>query len=173
MLIFAEALGAIAVVINFISYRQNDINHYRLISAIALAFLCVHFYLLDAMAAFVVLLLSSIRNLLAMRWQNMWMVHVFLLLNFGFWGYELFWLQNPWYVSIAYGSSVIFIVGTILIQNATLMRKWFVLAEAMGLLYCLLVGSIFGTVFNTLNLISILHKLYLELRYKAEQGGTK
>lgn len=173
MLIFAEALGAVAVVVNFISYRQNDINRYRLISAVALGFLCVHFYLLGAMAAAVVLFLSSFRNLLAMRWQNMWMVHGFLLVNFAFWAYELFWLSNPWYVSVAYGSSVIFIVGSILIQQATLMRKWFVLAELMGLIYCLLVGSIFGTVFNTLNLVSILYKLTQEKNSRIHSKGNQ
>ncbi|MEC9480229.1 MAG: YgjV family protein, partial [Pseudomonadota bacterium] len=38
-------------------------------------------------------------------------------------------------------------------------RKVFLVAETLGLLYAISVGSIFGTVFNVSNLISILSKL--------------
>ena len=50
-IIIAEAFGAIAVVFNFIGYRQQDINRYRLISAIALAAVSTHFFMLEALAA--------------------------------------------------------------------------------------------------------------------------
>ena len=39
--IVAEAFGAVAVVLNFIGYRQNNVDRYLLISAFALASLSV------------------------------------------------------------------------------------------------------------------------------------
>ncbi|WDT85516.1 YgjV family protein [Alteromonas sp. 009811495] len=51
MLIVAEAFGALAVILNFIGYRQNNVDRYLLISAFALAALSAHFFMLDAMAA--------------------------------------------------------------------------------------------------------------------------
>jgi len=130
----------------------------------ALALLSVHFYLLDAMAASVVLGLSCIRNLMALRWQNIPLVILFVTLNLGFFCYEWFWLNNGWQILIAYSSALIFIVGTILIRDTRIIRKWFLLAETMGLCYALLVGSIFGSVFNLANIISILFKQFRERR---------
>jgi len=51
MNIVAEGFGAIAVVLNFIGYRQTNVDKYLLISAFALSALSVHFFMLDAMAA--------------------------------------------------------------------------------------------------------------------------
>ncbi|MFT5277831.1 MAG: hypothetical protein ACI8VI_001471, partial [Granulosicoccus sp.] len=42
MPIVAEAFGAIAVIFNFIGYRQNDINRYRILSANALFNVIIH-----------------------------------------------------------------------------------------------------------------------------------
>ena len=67
MPIIAESFGALAVLLNFIGYRQNKINHYRFISALALMSVSTHFFLLGAMAAGIGCLLASIRNLIAMH----------------------------------------------------------------------------------------------------------
>lgn len=166
MSVIAETVAAIGVIINVISYFQNDINRFRLISAIALAFLSVHFYLIDAMAAAVVLGLSCVRNLLAMRWQNMLMVMFFVTVSIAFFLYEWFWLNNGWHILIVYLSSLIFIVGVILIQDTQVIRRWFILAEFMGLCYAVIVGSIFGGVFNFANIVSILVKQFQERRLK-------
>ncbi len=67
MLPVAEIFGAIAVVFNFIGYRQSDINRYRFISAIALLSVSIHFFLLGAMAAGVGCMLACIRNIVATK----------------------------------------------------------------------------------------------------------
>ncbi len=41
-----------------------------------------------------------------------------------------------------------------------MIRQWFILAEILGLTYSIMVGSIFGTIFNITNLLSIFYTLY-------------
>ena len=158
----AEFFGALAVVVNFIGYRQNDVNRYRLISALALTCLSAHFFLLGAMAAGVGCLLASIRNIVAMRYRSQYIVYLFVALNLGFFIYEYFWLNHSALIIVAYSSSLIFTVGSIVLQDANLIRRWFVFAELLGLIYAISVGSVFGTVFNLLNLFSIGLKLWRE-----------
>lgn len=187
----AEAMGVIAVIINVISYRQHDMNRYRLVSAIALSFLALHFFLLDAISGAIVLLISVIRNIMAMRWQTVSLAILFAGLTIGFglleWFYvpmlqtwfsalattvgapEWQYVAQPWTMLFAYLSAVIFAVGTILIRNTTQLRKCFLLAESLGLVYALSVGSVLGTVFNVFNLISIVFTLYQDSRNNLAQ----
>jgi hypothetical protein len=188
----AEIMGVIAVIINVISYRQHDMNRYRLVSAVALSFLAFHFFLLDAISGAIVLLISVIRNLMAMRWQTLWLAILFagITILFGLlewffvaelqsvfaalassvgaseWGYQ----AQPWTMVFAYVSALIFAVGTILIKDTTQLRKCFVAAEGLGLIYALSVGSILGTVFNVFNLVSILFTLYQDSRNSCQQS---
>ena len=155
---FAEAMGVVAVIINVISYRQHDMNRYRLISAIALSFLALHFFVLDAISGAIVLVISVIRNLMAMRWQTISLAIVFAVLTAGFgileWFYvpllqgwfnqlatvvgapEWQYVAQPWTMVFAYASAVIFAVGTILIATpnflATCMRDSLVYALPWG-----------------------------------------
>ena len=180
---FAEAMGVVAVIINVISYRQHDMNRYRLISAIALSFLALHFFLLDAISGAIVLVISVIRNLMAMRWQTISLAIVFAVLTIGFGilegvmpllrhlislatvvGAPEAIVAQPWTMVFAYASAVIFAVGTILIRNTTILRKCFLVAEGLGLVYALSVGSVLGTVFNVFNLVSIVVTLYQDSR---------
>jgi uncharacterized membrane protein len=46
------------------------------------------------------------------------------------------------------------------VRNDRRIRQWFILAEVLGLIYAIMVGSIFGTVFNITNLLSIFYTLY-------------
>ncbi len=156
---FAEVFGALAVILNFIGYRQNDVNKYRLWSALALACVSAHFFLLDAMAAGIGCGLACARNLIAMRTQHLWVVILFVGLNLAFFAYEWWWLDHGPIIIVAYASSIIFTVGSVIIQDAVVIRRWFVLAEALGLIYSISVGSIFGSIFNISNLCSILIKM--------------
>lgn len=167
MLWIAEAFGALAVVLNFIGYRQNDVNQYRLYSAIALASVSTHFFMLGAMAAGIGCLLACIRNIVAMRYRSKEILYLFMATNIAFFCYEWFGLDHPWYILFSYVSSLIFTVGSIVLQNAMRIRQWFILAESLGLVYALIVGSIFGSVFNVSNLVSIAIKLYQEKQGKA------
>ena len=164
MQLAAEALGAVAVIFNFIGYRQNDINRYRFISALALAFVSAHFFMIDAMAAGIGCMLAAIRNIVAMRYRHVGILYLFVGLNVAFLLIELFILKNGIMILVAYASSLIFTVGTIVLQDANLIRRWFILAEVLGLIYALFVGSIFGSVFNISNLFSIGLKLWQERR---------
>ena len=164
MLPVAEVFGAIAVVFNFIGYRQSDINRYRFISAIALLSVSIHFFLLGAMAAGVGCMLACIRNLVATRYRGLPVLITFVAANLGFFFYELFWLNHSWTIVIAYASSLIFTVGSISLTSATRIRQWFILAEILGLIYAIMVGSIFGTVFNITNLLSIFYTLFQDAK---------
>ncbi|WP_051275601.1 YgjV family protein [Aestuariibacter salexigens] len=155
----AEAFGALAVVLNFIGYRQNDVNRYRFISALALASVSTHFFLLGAMAAGIGCLLASVRNIIAMRYRSYGVLWFFVAANLAFLAYEWFALQHGWLILVAYASSLIFTVGSIVLQDATRIRQWFIVAEVLGLIYAVMVGSIFGSVFNISNLASIVIKL--------------
>ncbi|MBT0585886.1 YgjV family protein [Alteromonas oceanisediminis] len=174
MVLVAEALGAAAVIFNFIGYRQNNVNRYLVISAAALACLSVHFFMLGAMAAGIGTALASIRNVIATRYRHRSILYLFVGLNIAFFCYEYFWLDHGAMIMVAYASSLVFTVGSIVLQDANLIRRWFILAEVLGLIYAISVGSIFGSIFNISNLISIGSKLWQEhrlqlLREKADR----
>lgn len=170
----AESFGALAVVLNFIGYRQQDINRYRLISALALASVSTHFFLLgNAEAAGIGCALASIRNIIAMRFRGNLVLGIFVLLNFIFFFYEWFYLGSMWIIFIAYTSSLIFTVGSIVLQSAIKIRQWFVFAELLGLVYAILVGSVFGTIFNLTNLCSIFYTLLRDIKRKTKTQTQK
>lgn len=159
----AEAFGALAVVFNVIGYRQQDVNRYRLISAIALALVSTHFFLLgNAEAAGIGCALASIRNIIAMKYRGSLVLSFFVLANVAFFFYEWFYLDSAWIILFAYSSSLIFTAGSIVLTSTLRIRQWFLLAETLGLIFAVLVGSIFGTVFNIANLCSILFTLYTD-----------
>jgi hypothetical protein len=166
-------LGALALIANFIGYRQDTVNRYRLVSAVALAFLSWHFFLLGAMAAGISLALGAIRNIIAMKYRQRWILYGFVALNVFFCLFEWFWLGNSALLFISYASALIFTVGSIALESASAIRRWFVLAEGLGLLYAILVGSIFGVLFNISNLTSIFIKLYSEKRNKSIESARK
>ncbi len=160
----AEMFGAVAVIFNFIGYRQQDINRYLLISAVALAAVSTHFFLLGAVAAGIGCALACVRNIVAIKYRGTPILVLFVLANIGFFVYEWFYLDSQWIILFAYTSSLIFTVGSIVLTSALRIRQWFILAESFGLIYAVLVGSIFGTVFNFTNLCSIFFTLYRDKR---------
>lgn len=172
-LIIAEIFGAIAVVFNFIGYRQQDINRYRLISAIALAAVSTHFFMLGALAAGIGTALACVRNLIAMYYRGNAILALFVVLNIAFFTYEWGVLDSPWIIIIAYSSSMIFTVGSIVFNDAAQVRRWFIFAEALGLVYAVMVGSIFGTIFNITNLCSIFYILYRDRKQKNTAPSAK
>jgi hypothetical protein len=163
-IVIAEAFGALAVILNFIGYRQTNVDKYLLISAFALAALSAHFFMLDAMAAGVGTFLASLRNFIAIKNRSNLILFVFIAANVGFLAYEWFVLEHHWIILVAYASSLIFTIGSIVIRDTDKIRKVFLVAETLGLIYAISVGSIFGTVFNVSNLISILSKLVANKR---------
>ena len=157
--VIAEAFGAVAVVLNFVGYRQVNVDRYLFISAFALLALSAHFFLLDAMAAGIGTLLAGTRNFIAMKYRNKAILLAFVAGNMGFLAYEWFVLAHSWIIFVAYASSLIFTVGSLVIHDTDKIRKVFLVAESLGLIYAISVGSIFGTVFNISNLVSIVSKL--------------
>lgn len=177
----AEIFGIIALVTNFIAYRQPTADRYRIVSAVALGSLSVHFFMLDAIAGGIVTGIAVLRNFIALRWQGpvvLWgfvLLHVFFL--FVEWQYPItalhfvdgFYIEfsdqpSHWSIWIAYASSIIFTVGSIKLNDPDLIRRWFILAELLGLAYAIIVGSVSGTVFNIVNLSSIILKLLQDRR---------
>ncbi|RUO81210.1 hypothetical protein CWI84_00115 [Idiomarina tyrosinivorans] len=162
----AEGFGAAALVVNFIGYRQNTADRYRIVAALALALLSTHWFLLDAMAAGIVCAIASVRNIVALRYHGRWTLAAFVLLNVGFfiWEWRVYGADLPLF--IAYASAFVFTVGSIVLNNATQIRRWFIVAESLGLIYALLIGSVSGSLFNIVNLTSILTKLWQERGFK-------
>lgn len=169
MQMLAEGFGALAVVLNFIGYRQNKVENYLFVSAFALMSVSIHFFMLDAMAAGIGTLLASIRNMVALKYRGKSVLFFFVAANVGFFLYEWFGLDHGALIIVAYTSSLIFTVGSIMIRDAMRIRQWFLVAESLGLVYSVSVGSIFGTVFNVSNLCSIISKLYMERRRKHKE----
>lgn len=151
----AEGLAAAALLINFIGYRQNDVNRYRLVSALALLCLSLHFFMINALAAGVSCALSVLRNLIAMRTQHVSVVYVFVAATLGFFAYEWFVLDNGPLIIVAYTSFIIFTIGSVVLTTTQAIRRWFLFAELLGLAYAIGVGSVFGSLFNITNLVSI------------------
>ncbi|MCC5856486.1 MAG: YgjV family protein [Idiomarina sp.] len=161
--------GLLALVTNFIAYRSESANWYRFISAVALAFLSAHFFMQGAMAGGIGLAIGSIRNIVALRYTQPLVLVLFVLANIVFCLWEWLVLQNSAILFIAYASSLIFTVGTIVLKTAAAIRRWFILAEILGLIYAALIGSIFGVLFNLSNLTSIVLKLRDDKRKAAQQ----
>ena len=160
--------GALAVILNFIGYRQQDINRYRLISAIALAAVSTHFFLLGATAAGIGCALASVRNIVAMKYRGKLILLFFVSANIGFFIYEWYYLDSQWIILFAYSSSLIFTVGSIMLSSALRIRQLFILAELLGLAYAVMVGSIFGTIFNLTNLCSIFYTLFNDMKNRQQ-----
>lgn len=178
----AELFGFFALITNFIAYRQPTANRYRIVSALALAALSIHFFMLDAIAGGIVTAIAVLRNFIALRWQGPWVLWGFVALNLVFlfieWLFPIASLQfstsgvvvtfssepSDWSIWIAYTSSIIFTVGSIKLNDPERIRRWFLLAESLGLIYAIIVGSVSGTVFNIVNLTSIILKLLQDKR---------
>lgn len=155
----AEVFGVIALVANFIAYRQGTANRYRIVSAIALGSLSIHFAMLGAAAGAIVTGIAVLRNLIALRWRGKLVLWGFISINLGFFFWELTGDTPLLPLLMAYTSSIIFTAGAIVLNDPVLIRRWFLLAEILGLAYAILVGSVSGTVFNIVNLTSIILKM--------------
>lgn len=156
----AEAFGFAAIIFNIIGYRCNDMRRYLFLSGGAMLCLSAHFFLLGAMAAGIGCGLAAIRNAVTLVVRGTWVLVLFISLSIGFFIYEWVILQHGYLIILAYTSSFIFTAGSILFTDVALMRRWFIFAESIGLVYALAVGSIFGSVFNTVNLCSIAFKMW-------------
>ncbi len=164
MISVAELFGVIALITNFIAYRQNTANRYRIISALALGSLSVHFFMLGAIAGCVVTAIAVIRNIIALKWRGRWVLWIFVAINVAFFFWELTGDTHLGILLLAYASSLVFTIGAIVLNDPISIRRWFLLAEVLGLLYAILVGSISGTIFNIVNLSSIILKLLQDKR---------
>jgi hypothetical protein len=155
----AEGFGAAALLFNIIAYRQDDMRRYLIFSGCSMACLSLHFYLLAAFAAAIGCGLAALRNAVALKSRASWVVVVFVSLNMSAMLIEYFVLHHGPLLFLAYASGFIFTVGSIVITQVEVMRRWFLLAEGLGCLYALIVGSIFGTIFNLVNISNILLKM--------------
>ncbi|WP_092590611.1 YgjV family protein [Pseudidiomarina indica] len=164
MISTAELFGLCAIIINFIAYRQSNANRYRWISALALAALSIHFLLMGAIAGCVVTAIAVARNFIAIRWRGSIVLWTFVAINLGFLAWEITTPATWIALFFAYSSSLIFTVGAIRLNDAQQIRRWFLLAELLGLCYAIYVGSVSGTVFNLFNLTSIILKLLQDRR---------
>lgn len=122
-------------------------------------------FLLGAMAAGIGCGLAAMRNAVTLVVRGTWVLVLFISLSIGFFIYEWVILQHGYLIILAYTSSFIFTAGSILFTDVALMRRWFIFAESIGLVYALAVGSIFGSVINTVNLCSIAFKMWQQRKF--------
>jgi hypothetical protein len=126
--------------------------------------------MLGALAAGIGTALASVRNLIAIHYRGNAILALFVVLNIAFFTYEWGYLDSPWFIIIAYSSSMIFTVGSIIFTQAMQVRRWFIIAEILGLAYSIMVGSIFGTIFNISNICSI---VYILIRDRSKVADDK
>ena len=157
--ITAELIGACALGFNIVAYRQNEMARYLIFSCFSMACLSLHFYLLEAFAAAIGCGLAALRNAVALKSRASWVVVVFVTLNISAMLIEYFVLKHGALLFLAYCSGFIFTVGSIVITQVEVMRRWFLVAEALGCLYAVIVGSVFGTIFNVVNMTNIIIKM--------------
>lgn len=165
--------GAAALITNFFAYRAGSINSYRLISALAFVLLSTHFFLQGALAGAIGVAIGAVRNVVALRYNNPAVVVLFVTVAVGFCLWEWLVLRSPLILFIAYGSTLIFTIGSIVLNSATSVRRWFISAELLGLVYACLVGSGLGALFNISNLTSIGIKLLTERRLAQQNSGME
>ncbi|CUS49073.1 MAG: Bacterial inner membrane protein [Idiomarinaceae bacterium HL-53] len=165
--VWVYLLGAGALIVNFIAYRAETANNYRIISALALGLLSAHFFMQGALAGGIGLAIGSIRNIVSLRYTQTPVLVGFVFINVAFCIWEWLVLESPAILFIAYASALVFTVGTIVLKSAEAIRKWFIVAELLGLIYAALVGSVFGVLFNISNLTSIVVKLVQESKKTA------
>ena len=115
-----------------------------------------------ALAGGIGLAIGSIRNIVSLRYTQTPVLVGFVFINVAFCIWEWLVLESPAILFIAYASALVFTVGTIVLKSAEAIRKWFIVAELLGLIYAALVGSVFGVLFNISNLTSIVVKLVQE-----------
>lgn len=152
-LIITELFAACALIVNIYAYRQVAIRDYRIYSGVAMFLLSIHFFRLEAYAAFVGTSLAFIRNIVSLKYNDWFTTGIFVALHFVGMGIEWFVLGHGVEVLIAYAAGIIFTIGTLRLQNTVDIRRWFTLAEALNLVYAIWVGSIFGSIYSIFNLI--------------------
>lgn len=151
-----ELFAATALIINIIAYRQQSVKHYRVYSGIAMLLLAIHFFRLDAYAASIGCFLAVIRNIVSLKYNDWLTTAIFVGINILALAIEWFYLGSGAEIFIAYAASIIFTIGTLRLQNIISMRRWFTCAEGLSLLYAIVVGSIFGSIYSALNLVVLI-----------------
>lgn|GEM_PF-165866 len=167
--IITELFAACALVANLFAYRQKSVTHYRIYSGIAMLLLALHFARLEAYAAAVGCSLAVLRNIVSLKYNNWGVTAWFVLLNLLCLGFEWLYLNHGAEIFVAYTASIIFTVGTLRLQNILQIRKWFTLAEALNLIYAVVVGSVFGSIYSALNLCVLITFWISLARKKADE----
>ena len=152
-----EGLAVLALGANIYAYRQNEVQRYRIYSGIAMLLLSLHFFALQAYAAGIGCGLAMIRNAVSLRFNGWLCTSIFIAINIVCFCYEWFILKHGPEILIAYTVSLIFTVGTLRINNASQLKKLFFSAELLSIIYCVIVGSIFGGIYGLFNAMVILH----------------
>ena len=154
--LITELFAILALLANMIAYRQQRIKVYRLLSGLAMLLLAVHFFRLEAYAASVGCSLAVIRNLVSLKFNDWLTTSIFVAANLISLSVEWFYLKHGFEIFIAYSASIIFTIGTLRLHRVIDIRRWFTLAESLNLVYAILVGSLFGSVYSALNLLILL-----------------
>lgn len=166
-----ESLAILALGANIYAYRQHLVQRYRIYSGLAMMLLSLHFFFLEAYAAGIGCGLAMIRNIVALRFNGWLCTGLFLAVNLLCFAYEWFVLHHGSEIIIAYTVSVIFTIGTLRIHQATQLKKLFLGAELLSIVYCVIIGSIFGSVYGLFNAAVITHwwvNYYRQSHYQEE-----
>lgn len=152
-LVITELFAFCALLANILAYRQHSVRAYRILSGLAMLLLAIHFIRLEAYAAGIGCSLAVLRNLVSLRFNDWFTTSLFVACNILALCVEWFYFQHGPELFIAYSASIIFTVGTLKLKNTVDMKRWFTLAEALNLWYAVWVGSVFGAIYCSFNLI--------------------
>ena len=150
--LITELFAACALLANIVAYRQQQVRGYRIYSGCAMLLLAIHFLRLEAYAAAIGCSLAVVRNVVSLKYNDWLTTGIFVVINLVGLGIEWFYLHHGPEIFIAYTASLIFTVGTLRLENLVDIRRWFTLAEGLNLVYALVVGSVFGSIYSVFNL---------------------
>ena len=135
-------------------------QHYRIFSGIAMLLLSTHYFMIGGLAAAIGCGLAVVRNIVSLRYNSWLVTGSFVAINIILMSWQFFYLEDSYNIFLAYAASIIFTIGTLRFTCVNKMRKAFISAEALSIVYAVLVGSIFGTVYSVLNISIIIWSLW-------------
>ena len=152
--ILGQIMGGVAIILGFVSFQMHKRKSLLIVQiATTLAF-CAHYSLIGAWAGFSLNTIGAVRNFAYYhkdkKWLSTWLTPVVFaaaMLTVGFitWqGYhDLFYIS-----SMAISSFAMYFFGA---QN---IRKSILLTSTLVLIYDIMVGSVWGTVYESVAIIS-------------------
>ena len=150
----SDVFGVLAIILGFVSFQMHKRKSLLIVQILTTLAFCAHYSLMGAWAGFSLNTIGAVRNFAYYhrdkKWLSTWLTPVVFaaaMLTVGF----ITWqgTQDLFYISsMAISSFAMFYFGP---QN---IRKSILVTSTLVLIYDILVGSIWGTVYESVAIIS-------------------